>query len=344
MEHALVIGGTRFIGRHLVDELLAADYEVTLFNRGTHENPFSDHDRVDSCQGDRTDDAALADAAAVDPDAVFDMVAYQPRDVRQATRLFDDVEAYVYVSSGAAYGREEIPKREGETRPLEPCTEAQAKSDDQETYGARKAEGDRIVFEAADDGLRAMSVRPCIVYGPQDYTERLDFWIDRVNRFDRVLVPGDGTNVWHRAYVEDVASALRIVAEEGTAGEAYNVGDRRLVTLEELLELIADCLAETTVTDVDGRAGTDDADLEVVRAGERELASADITPDEYVLYRDYPHILDTGKLAELGWSSTPLREAMQRSVDAHLESDRTGREHGPDRADEERVLGVLDTL
>jgi nucleoside-diphosphate-sugar epimerase len=345
MDHALVIGGTRFIGRHLVDELLAHEYAVTLFNRGSHENPFAEHDRVDHVQGDRTDDSDLADASAVDPDAVFDMVAYRPRDVRQAIRLFDDVAAYVYVSSGAAYGAEEIPKREDET-PLEPCTDAQAERSDPETYGARKAEGDRIVFEAAEQGLRAMSLRPCIVYGPQDYTERLDFWIDRVNRFDRVLVPGDGTNVWHRAYVEDVASALRIVAESGTAGEAYNVGDRRLVTIEELLELIADCLSETTVATADsiGRAGSDSSGPELVHAGERELASGGISLEDYVLYRDYPHILDTNKLAALGWSATPLREAMQRSVDAHLTSDRDGREQGPDRADEDRVLGVLDTL
>jgi nucleoside-diphosphate-sugar epimerase len=344
MDQALVIGGTRFIGRHLVEELLEHDYHVTLFNRGTHDDPFADTEGVEHVQGDRTDDADLANAAATDPEAVFDMVAYQPRDVRQATRLFDDVEAYVYVSSGSAYGREELPKREDETR-LELCSEEQARDDSPETYGARKAEGDRIVFEAAEDGLRAMSVRPCIVYGPHDYTERLDFWIDRVNRFDRVLVPGDGTNIWHRAYVEDVASAMRIVAESGTAGEAYNVGDRRVVTLEEMLELIADCLSETTVSETEAEtlAGTSDRP-EFVHAGTRELATGDIDPDDYLLYREYPHLLDTNKLASLGWSSTPLREAMQRSVDAHLTSDRDGSEHGPDREAEQRVLGVLDTL
>ncbi|WP_049922903.1 NAD-dependent epimerase/dehydratase family protein [Halopiger djelfimassiliensis] len=329
MDSALVIGGTRFIGRHLVEELLAHDYAVTIFNRGTHDNPFEDDDRVEHVEGDRTNDAALeAAATTVDPDAVFDCVAYRPKDVREATRIFADCDAYVYISSGAAYGREEIPKREDET-PLEPCTAEQAVDDTPETYGNRKAEGDRAVFAAAEDGIDAMSVRPPIVYGPHDYTERLDFWIDRVNRFDRVMVPGDGTNVWHRVYVEDVASALRIVAERGEPGEAYNAGDRRLVTLEEMLALIADCL-ETPV--------------DVVHAGPRELAAGGIDPDDYVLYREYPHIMATEKLTALGWESTPLEDAMARSVEAHLESDRDGSEHGPDREDEERVLGVLDTI
>ncbi|ELY66043.1 NAD-dependent epimerase/dehydratase family protein [Natronococcus jeotgali] len=329
MDDALVIGGTRFIGRHLVDELLEHGYDVTLFNRGTHENPFADDDRVARIEGDRTNDSALEAAALeVGPDAVFDCVAYYPKDVQAATRIFADCEAYVFVSSGAAYGREEIPKREGET-PLAGCTPEQAVDDSGATYGPRKAEGDRAVFAAAERGVRAMAVRPCIVYGPHDYTERLDFWIDRVNRFDRVVVPGDGTNLWHRAYVEDVASALRLVAERGDAGEAYNVGDRRLATLEETLELIADVL-DTTV--------------EVVTAGPRELEAGDIEPADYVLYREYPHVLATGKLAALGWESTPIDEAIARSVAAHLESDRDGSEHEPDREAEERVLGILDTF
>ncbi len=329
MDSALVIGGTRFIGRHLVADLLDHEYDVTIFNRGTRENPFADDGRVDHVEGDRTNDTALeAAAATVDPDAVFDCVAYHPKDVRAATRLFADCEAYVYVSSGAAYGHEEIPKREGET-PLHSCTTEQATDDSAESYGNRKAEGDRAVFAAADDGVRAMAVRPPIVYGPHDYTERLDWWIDRVNRFDRVAVPGDGTNVWHRVYVEDVASALRIVAERGTAGEAYNVGDRRLVTLEEMVELIGETLA---------------TDVEIVHAGPRELAAGDIDLEDYPLYRAYPHVLSTAKLAALGWESTPLEEAMARAVDDHLESDRDGDGNGPDREAEERVLRVLETL
>ena len=330
MDHLFVIGGTRFIGRHVVDEFREHGYEVTVFNRGNHENPFDEADDVTHVEGDRTDDGDLAAAGReADPDVVVDCVAYEPREVRTATRVFDDVDAYVYISSGSAYGREELPKREGET-PLCECTDEQATDDSQSTYGPRKAEGDRAVFAAAEDrGVNAMIVRPCIVYGPHDYTERLDYWIDRVNRFDRVVVPGDGTNVWHRAYVEDVASAIRVVAEEGEPGEAYNVGDRRMVTLEEMVDLIADSL------------GTE---IETVHAGERELAAAGLELDDFVLYRDYPHVLATDKLAALGWESTPLDEAMARSVEDHLESDRDGSEHDPGREAEERVLGVLDTL
>ena len=329
MQSAFVIGGTRFIGRHLVEDLLEHEYDVTIFNRGNHDNPFADEDRVDAIEGDRTNDSALEAAAeTVDPDAVFDCVAYYPRDVRVATEVFADAEAYVYISSGDAYGREEIPKREDES-PMRPCTSEQATDESGDTYGNRKAEGDRAVVEAAERGVNAMSVRPCIVYGPYDYTERLDFWVDRVLEHDRLVVPGDGTNIWHRAYVEDVASALRIVAERGTPGEFYNVGDRRLVTLEEMINLIADA-ADTAV--------------EVVHAGPRELEAGGLASEDYILYREYPHVLSTAKLAALGWESTPLEEAMARTVEEHRESDRDGSDHDPGREREERVLGILDTL
>ncbi|QIB73474.1 NAD-dependent epimerase/dehydratase family protein [Halogeometricum borinquense] len=326
---ALVIGGTRFIGRHTVEDLLDHGYAVAIFNRGNHENPFADDDRVTHVEGDRKDEMDLKAAKlSIEPDIVIDCVAYQPADVEAAVDIFADVDAYVYISSGAAYGREEIPKREGET-PLCDCTPEQAASDSDASYGPRKAEGDRIVFDAAMDGVNAMSIRPCIVYGPDDYTERLDYWIHRVETYDRVVIPGDGTNVWHRAYVKDVASALRVVAERGTPGESYNVGDRRLVTLEEMVECIADA-ADTSV--------------EVVHAGERELAAAGLEPDDFILYREYPHVLDTNKLADLGWDSTPLDEAMAVSVDDYRDSDRDGSEWDPGRDAEESVLEILDTL
>jgi 2'-hydroxyisoflavone reductase len=328
MTQALVIGGTRFIGRHTVSELRDHGYDVAICNRGEHENPFADT-AVEHVQGDRTDDGDLADAAhAVAPDVVIDCVAYHPRDVRAATRIFDDVEAYVFVSSGAAYGEEAIPKREGETT-LHDCSDEQATDDSEASYGPRKAEGDRAVFAAAADGVNAMSVRPCNVYGPHDYTGRVDYWIDRVANHDRVLVPGDGTNVWHRAYVEDVAAALRIVAEDGTPGEAYNAGDRRATTLDELVEGIATVLDES---------------VEIVHAGPRELAAGDIDAEEFPLYRDYPHLLSTAKLSGLGWASTPPEDALAATVEEYAESDRDGSEHGPDREAEARVLGVLDTL
>jgi len=328
-DHALVVGGTRFIGRHVVEEFLDSGYDVTIFNRGTHDNPFESTDGVARVEGDRKNEADLRRAGLdVDPDVVVDCVAYQPRDVHTAVDIFADVDAYVYVSSGAAYGAERIPKREDET-PLCDCSAEQAVDDTPETYGPRKAEGDRAVFAAADRGVNAMSVRPPVVYGPHDYTERFDYWIDRVEGHDRVVVPGDGTNLWHLVYVEDVATAVRTVAEAGRPGEAYNVGDGHAPTLGEWVELLADACGTT---------------VEPVFASERELGAVGCSAEEFPLYRDPPHLLSTAKLRALGWEPTDHETALSATVADHRRSDRTGRENGPDRETERRLLDVLDTV
>lgn len=329
MDSALVIGGTRFIGRHTVEELLDQGYDVTLFNRGNRPNPFATDGQVDHIEGDRTNTQALETAAAsMEPDAVFDFVAYQPAEVRTATEIFADVDAYVFVSSGASYDPFSIPKREDES-PLRPCDDQQARDESMDTYGNRKAEGDREVFAAAERGVNAMSARPTVVYGPYDYTERLDYWIDRVNHQDRLIVPGDGTYLMHRVFVADVAAALRIIAEHGSPGEAYNVADRQLVDFNGLIMLIEDAL------------GTE---AEVIHASDRELSTVGLESDDFPLYRGFPHVMSTGKLAGLGWDSTDLDTAMNRTVEEHLASERTGRERGPDRETEEAALDVLGTI
>jgi len=326
METVLVIGGTRFIGRHTVAAFRDRGYDVTLFNRGTHSNPFADDPDVTHVRGNRRNAEDLRSARQqVDPDIVVDCVAYFPEDVREATEVFSDAAAYVYVSSGAAYGIERVPKREDDTA-LADCTPEQATTDSAATYGPRKAEGDREVFAAADRGVRAMSVRPTVVYGPHDYTGRFDYWIDRVDTHDTVVVPGDGLSLWQMAYVEDVASALRIVAEGGEAGAAYNVGDEHAPILGGWIELLADAC---------------DTSVETVGASERELARFDLEPDSFPIYRSPPHVLSVEKLRSLGWSSTPHDEALAATVAEHRASERTGREAGPDRAHEQRVIRTL---
>lgn len=324
----LVIGGTRFIGRHLVQELLDHDYAVTTFTRGESENPFADDEDVSQVHGDRTHRADLERARGdVDPDIVIDTCAYFPADVEAATEVFADVEAYVYISSGSAYDAPDVPMREDET-PLHDCTPEQAEEDSMETYGPRKAEGDRIIESAAEDGVNAIAVRPMLVYGPHDYTERFAYWTDRVAEYDEVVVPFDGDSLLHRVYVEDVASGLRIAAEEGEPGEAYNVADRNTFSLKRSLELAAEGL------------GTE---VEIVEAGATELAAAGLEAEDFPLYTPSPAMAATEKLASLGWESTPPAEAVANAARSHRENGLDGTENGPDRVTEETVIDAVRT-
>lgn len=359
---ALVIGGTGFVGRHTVADLHDHGYDVTAMSRGSHGYRFENGSPIDHVTGDRADEAVLREIAdRTDPDLVVDAAAFYPGQVRTATEIFADVDAYVYVSSGGVYASHEIPKREDET-PLHDCTSEQATDDSMSSYGPRKAECDREAAAAADRGVHAVTVRPTMVYGPKTIRDSSDtalsvadgessgveevpatwagdlsglqghhdYWIDRVARYDRVVVPGDGTAIWHRAYVEDVASAIRVVADRGVAGEAYNVGDRRVCTMEDVIDLIAAAL---------------DTSVAVVHASERELATVGLDPDDFVLYHHlgsrYPHVLDTCKLASLGWQSTPVEQSTARTVEESTASSRDGSAFDPGREAEERLLDAI---
>lgn len=351
MKRALVIGGTGFVGRHVVEEFHAAGYAVTSLSRSEPAVGFTD-DAIEIVNADRSDQSSLTSIAETwDPDVVVDCAAFYPHDVEAATTIFDDVDAYVYVSSGSAYAVQEIPKREGIT-PLHDCTPAQARDASPESYGPRKAEGDRVVTAAARSGTNAMSVRPTIFYGPK-YPHRIegcepdsvpswigseainqrlfDYWIDRIESYDRLLVPGDGAAIWHRIYVEDLASAIHVVAETGVAGEAYNVGDRSVHTLDDILDQIAAVL---------------DRSPERVYVNRRELRSVDLDPNDFVFYHhrltEYPHILETCKLAALGWESTPTSVAMERTIEERHRLGVSEPPEGPERAAEARLLDRLD--
>jgi len=327
MPRALVVGGTRFVGRHTVEEFREHGYDVTVFNRGRSENPFADADDVEQVTGDRTVESDVRSVAdAVDYDVVVDVVAYHPGEVRVAVDAFADADAYVYVSTGSVYDDPPVPAREGEA-PLLACDDDQEDDESAETYGNRKAECDRVVFEAAEDGVRAMAVRPMLVYGPHDYSGRVPYWVEQVRTRDRVLVPGDGGSLLHRSYVGDVASAVRVVAEDGTAGRAYNAADRRVVTLADSLGRVADALG---------------SDVEVVTASARELAAHDLDPADFPLYTPDPFVVDTERLAALGWESTPLDEAYEATVADHADHDRTDEEVGPDPDAVDAALSTLD--
>lgn len=331
MSTALVIGGTGFVGTPTVEHLLRHDYDVAVFSRSARESSTTGTPATSVHQGDRNDaDQLRAVRDEVDPDVVLDLAALFPRQVEAATDVFAEVDAYVYVSSASAYAHPtKLPSREGD--PLAPCAPRQATDDSFASYGARKAEGDRVCFAASEAGVNAIVVRPVCVYGPHDWSQRHDYWFHRVNTYDEVLVPGDGDSTFHRVFVRDVARALRLVAERGTPGEAYNVAERDTAWLDRTIDLAAETL---------------DADVTVVHASERELARVGLSPLDFPLYMPTPKVAASAKLDALGWDSTPLADAFAVTVEEHLESGRTGadppkHDFGVDRDVEAQLLESL---
>lgn len=320
----LAIGGTGFIGKATVSRVVEGGHDVTAVSRSEPPEAFEGLD-VRHEKLDRDDEEALRRLYRdVEPEYVIDFAAFYPAQVRAATEIFADVDLYVFISSTHAYDHTSwVPLRESET-PLRPCSSEQATDESFATYGPRKAEGDRIVFEAAANGFNGIVVRPAAIYGPGDGTERQDYWIDRVRRYDEIVVPGDRCRMpTHLGYLDDLVDAIELVIDGGTVGAAYNVANRRQLTFDELLGQMARAL-DTSIT--------------AVHVTEPELAEVDLSPLQFSYGQPYPYVVCTEKIHALGLESTPFHVGIEEAVEDHLESDRDGGRMDPGREVEAQLI------
>jgi 2'-hydroxyisoflavone reductase len=236
----LILGGTRFLGRHLVVAAQARGHEVTLFNRGNYS--VEDLRDVESIKGDRHVD--LSKLKGRRRDAVVDTSGHLPRAVRAAAEVLADVvEQYVFISSQNAYRDVSVPGID-ETYPLATLTEEQlnrANAIDTsgqpsygELYGRLKAVCEQTVEELMSD--RALIIRPGLIVGPHDYTDRFTYWPVRVARGDEVLAPGRPDRFIQFIDVRDLAEWTVSMIERNATG-AYNAhGVPGMLTMEGLLE------------------------------------------------------------------------------------------------------------
>lgn len=230
----LVLGGTSFVGRAIVEDALGGGHQVTLFGRGqTGPDLFPD---VERRIGDRStgDYAALAGGSW---DAVVDVSGYVPRHVQQAAdALGDRVGRYLFISTGSVYARgggaqsstEEAPRLAPE-RGTEDITV--------ETYGPLKVACEDDVL--ATYGRRATIVRPGIVAGPHDPTDRFTWWVRRAARGGRVALPGRAEQPVQVVDSRDLARLVMRLLGDDQPGIYNAVGPAEPTTLAELVRACA---------------------------------------------------------------------------------------------------------
>lgn len=220
----LIFGGTRFVGRHIAETLLAGGHSVSVFNRG--QSPDELPAAAERLRGDRDQGpAGLAALQGRTWDACVDASGYTARQVRASAEwLRERVWRYVYVSTVSVYG-DPAQRPVFETHPrLAPAGEDVVDVNDK-TYGPLKVACENIVREAF--GESGTLLRPQIVAGPHDPTGRFAYWVRRAGQGGRMLAPGDGLDHLQVIDVRDLAHFTRRVIENDIGG-SFNLAGQRL--------------------------------------------------------------------------------------------------------------------
>jgi nucleoside-diphosphate-sugar epimerase len=300
----MVLGGTRFIGAAVVEELHAHGHELLVVHRGEHEP--ADPPEVDHLHADRQDLPHLR--GPVDdfgPEAVVDVCAYSAADAETALAAVGDVRLLV-VSSMDVYRAFGAVLAGTETDAL-PVDETSPVRSERYPYRGRShpsadtASYEKLDVEAAYLAREATVCRLPMVYGERDHQRREEPLLRRV-RAGRDRVPtGSGGWLWTRGYVRDVAAGIRLALEsDACVAEVLNLGEARTWSMGLWARHV----------------------LEAAGSGAELVRVPDVLlPDDLKVLGTIPqHLLvDSSKARDLlGWTETDPHEALHRSVAWHL--------------------------
>lgn len=225
----LILGGTVFLGRAIVEAALTQGITVTIFNRGkTNPDQFPE---VEKLTGNRDGDLSALEGR--NWDVAIDTCGYLPRVVRQSARLLaESVDHYTFISSVSVYADFSVPGID-ENAPVATLEDENTEEITGETYGPLKAQCEQEVYRALPN--RSLVIRPGLIVGPHDVSDRFTYWVIRVAQGGDVLVPKPTDLPAELIDVRDLAQWTLSMAENETTGTFNAVGPDHLITMDHFL-------------------------------------------------------------------------------------------------------------
>ena len=231
----LMLGGTGFLGPHLVHAALARGHQVAMLNRGRRvpAQNAEDFARVEALRGDRSQPDAYASLKGRTWDVVVDTASSVPWTRAAVAALTGAAGRYVYVSSTGVHW----PYRTVDISEDGPVTLADTPVQDPPSYGVMKALSENAAREGFPMGH--LIVRPGYIVGPGDTSDRFTYWPVRISRGGEVLVPGKKTDFVQYLDVRDLAAWMVRLMEERATGTFNAVGPAAPQTLTQFIDGLA---------------------------------------------------------------------------------------------------------
>jgi 2'-hydroxyisoflavone reductase len=221
--NVLVLGGTRFVGRHLLDTLVRGGHRVVTFHRGR--TPCALPAEVEERFGDRNEDLSAVDTEHWD--AIVDVMALEPEQVARSLLLRAD--RYALVSTVSVYADFSVAGISEDAATIDEFDPADAAA----AYGGKKAACERLVRDRYPDG--AVVLRPGLIVGRWDYTGRFTYWCERLFRGGSVLVPAPAERSVQFVDARDLARFAETLLRRGKNGTFNVVGPAEPMSMERLL-------------------------------------------------------------------------------------------------------------
>ncbi len=226
----LILGGTQFLGVHLVEAALQRDHDVTIFNRGqTQPELFP---QVERLRGDRNGDLRALEGRKWD--AIIDTSGFVPRIVRASAQLLADAAAhYTFISTINVYADPSVAGLD-EQAPLATLADETVEEVNGATYGPLKVLCEQAVQSAFPD--RALIIRPGLIVGPRDATCRFTYWPHRLAQGGAVLAPDHREQPVQIIDVRDLASWTIQMVEARQGGAYTATGPDYALTFGQVIE------------------------------------------------------------------------------------------------------------